>query len=253
MSSLAGTGLAVWVQGDSRAGSVLAGSGLLAAPGSDPRNPWFSWSYIRQNIDSLTTALVEHVELTAISVVIAAALAIPLAVLAFRVRWLTGPILAFSGVLYTIPSLALFALLAPFLGLKKITVIVGLVLYALLIIVRNTLTGLEQVPAEVREAAKGMGYGRMALLTRIELPLALPGIMTGIRIATVSTVALVTVGVIVSYGGLGTLILGGFRNNFYRPQIMTATLACVLLALVLDLLLIGASRMIAPWTHRRTR
>ena len=153
----------------------------------------------------------------------------PLAVLAYWVRPLTGPILALSGVLYTIPSLALLA----FAGAGRSaptsapSVLIALVLYALLVIVRNSLTGLNQVPAEVRDAAAGMGYGRFGRLLRVELPLALPGILTGLRLATVSTVALVTVGAIVGNGGLGDLILGGFRNNFYKAQILTATILCV--------------------------
>ena len=219
---------------------------------ADPGNPWFSWTYVHTNATELWSALGQHAELTAVSVLIAAVVAIPLGVLAHRVSWLTAPILALSSVLYTIPSLGLFAILAPFLGLSASTVVIGLVLYALLVIVRNTLTGLQQVPDDVRDAARGMGYGRFAMLARIDLPLALPSIMTGLRIATVSTVALVTVGYIVGgYGGFGTLILEGFRNNFYKAQIMTATIGCVLLALLADLLLILVTRAITPWLRRR--
>jgi osmoprotectant transport system permease protein len=185
-------------------------------------------------------------------VAIATAIAVPLAVLAYWVRSLATPILTSAGVLYTIPSLALLAFLAPFLGTGRITVVVALVIYALLIIVRNTLTGLMQVPADVTEAATAMGYSRMARLVRVELPLALPGILVGLRLATVSTVALVTVGAIVgSHGALGGLILSGFRNNFYKAQIATAALLCVALALILDLILFGVSRALTPWTRRR--
>ncbi len=222
-----------------------------AVPLDDPRNPWFSWEYIRQNIDSLTEALQQHVALTLTAVGIAALLGIPLAVLAYKVRWLTGSILGFSGILYTIPSLALFAMLAPTLGLTFTTVLVGLVLYALLAVIRNAVTGLRQVPADVLDAARGMGYGRTALLWRIELPLALPGILTGVRIATVSTVALVTVGYVASYGGFGNLILTGFNNNFYKPQIMAGTLGCIGLALILDVMLLGLGRLVMPWARRR--
>jgi len=229
--------------------SLLVG---WASPAGDPRNPWFSWEYVRQNFESLTTALQQHVSLTVASVLVATAIGIPLAVLANRVAWLTGPILALSGILYTIPSLALFALLGPILGLTFQTVLIGLVLYALLAVVRNALTGLRQVPAEVLDAARGMGYGRLAMLWRIELPLALPGILTGVRIATVSTVALVTVGYIVGFGGFGNLIITGFNANFYRPQIMAGTLGCVGLAFIFDLVLIGLGRIAMPWTRRRT-
>ncbi len=212
-------------------------------------NPWFSWQFIRDNLDTVLAALREHASLTVEAVLLAVVVAIPLAIVAYWFRPLTGPILAFSGVLYTIPSLALFAFLAPFLGVGRITVLVGLVLYALLVIVRNTLAGLTQVPEAVRDAARGMGYGRLAQLWRIELPLALPGILTGVRLATVSTVALVTVGVLVGHGGLGQLITAGFRA-VYKSEITTATLLCVVLALVLDLVLVGTGRLLTPWMRR---
>jgi osmoprotectant transport system permease protein len=220
---------------------------------TEPPNPWFSWDYVRDNTEILANAITEHLLLTGISVALAVLIGIPLGVLAYRIRWLAGWILALSGVLYTVPSLALFALLAPFTGISRTTVLIGLVAYALLIIVRNTLTGLQQVPAEVLEAATGMGYSRPALLARIELPLAVPSIVTGLRIATVSTVALVTVGVAVGYGGLGQLILEGFRANEYRAQIATATALVVALALVLDLLLAGLGRLATPWAKGRSR
>lgn len=225
---------------------------VVASPAvDDPRNPWFSWEYVRQNIHSLTAALAQHVTLTIAAVAVAAILGIPLAVVAHKVAWLSSPILATSGVLYTIPSLALFALLTPLFGLTFTSALVGLVLYALLAIVRNVLTGLRQVPAEVLEAALGMGYGRTGLLWRVEIPLALPSILTGLRIATVSTVALVTVCSVVSYGGFGSLILTGFANNFYQPQIMAGTIGCLALAFVLDLGLMGAGRLAMPWARRR--
>nr|WP_221489680.1 ABC transporter permease [Micromonospora sp. ANENR4] len=219
---------------------------------ADPGNPWFSWQYVRDNSDTILAALREHTWLTARAVVIAALVALPLAVLAYWFRSLSAPILAVTGVLYTVPSLALFAFLAPYLGIGAITVLTVVALYALLVIVRNALAGLNQVPPEVREAAEGMGYGRWGRLFRIELPLALPGILTGVRLATVSTVALVTVGVVVGRGGLGQLIFAGFQNNFYKAQIMAGTVLCVLLALVLDLVLAGVGRLLTPWLRGRS-
>ncbi|GAA0710034.1 ABC transporter permease [Dactylosporangium roseum] len=215
-------------------------------------NPWLSWPYVRDNYETIRDALVDHLVITVSTMAIAAAIAIPLAVLAYWVRPIATPILTSAGVLYTIPSLALLAFLAPFLGTGRTPVIVALVLYALIILIRNSLTGLIQVPGDVREAATAMGYGKVARLLRVELPLALPGILTGLRLATVSTVALVTVGAAVgSQGGLGGLILSGFRNNFYKAQIATAALVCVGLALVLDVLLIALSRALTPWTRSR--
>ncbi|GIF76582.1 ABC transporter permease [Asanoa siamensis] len=214
-------------------------------------NPWFSWDYIRTNSSTILDALGEHVTLTAEAVALAAVVAIPLGVVAYWYRPLSGPILVTSGVLYTIPSLALLAFIAPAVGPTKSTsVLIGLVLYALLLIVRNTLAGLNQVPRDVQDAATGMGYGRWSRLLRVDLPLALPGILTGLRLATVSTVALVTIGGLIGKGGLGNLILGGFRNNFFKAEITTGAILCVLLGLVLDLLLIGTGRVLTPWTRR---
>lgn len=214
-------------------------------------NPWISWRYLTSNTDRIVSALTEHVALTAQAMLVAALIGIPLAILAYWFRPLTGSILAGAGVLYTIPALAVFAFIAPYLGVGARTVVVPLVLYALLMIIRNTLTGLIQVPAEVRDAARGMGYGRFGQLVRIDLPLALPGILTGLRLATVATVAMTTIGVVVGHGGLGQLILGGFRNNFFRAEILTGAVLCVALALVLDLLLLGAGRLATPWARRR--
>jgi osmoprotectant transport system permease protein len=216
-------------------------------------NPWISWQYVESNRDRIVTALTEHISLTAQAVLLAALIAIPLAVLAYWFRPLTGPILAGAGVLYTIPALAVFAFIAPYLGIGSRTVVIPLAVYALLMIIRNTLTGLVQVPAEVRDAAQGMGYGRLVQLLRIELPLALPGILTGLRLATVATVAMTTIGVLVGHGGLGQLILGGFRNNFFKAEILTGTVLCVALALVLDLLLLGLGRLATPWSRRTVR
>ena len=223
---------------------------VLRTAADVPGNPWFSLEYLRDNSGTVLAALAEHVTLTGQAVLLAALVALPLAVLASWYPALTGPLLAVSGVLYTVPSLALFAFAAPYLGTGTGTVLLGLVIYALLLVVRNAVAGLAQVPPGVRDAATGMGYGRWARLVRIELPLALPGILTGLRLATVSTVALVTVGVLVGHGGLGQLILGGFRNNFYRAEILTGTLLCVALALVLDLVWAGIGRMLTPWVAR---
>jgi osmoprotectant transport system permease protein len=217
-------------------------------------NPWFSWEYVQDNWGDLEQALVDHVLLTVETVLVAMLIAFPLAVLSYRYRWLAGPVLGVTGVLYTIPSLALFAFIAPMdaFGLTRRTVLFGLVIYALLVLVRNTLTGLQGVPPDVREAAAGMGYGRARMLWQVEVPVALPSIMAGVRVATVSTVALVTVGVVVGYGGLGGLILRGFQNNTYKAEIMTASLLTVALGLAFDVLLAGATRLMTPWARRRS-
>jgi osmoprotectant transport system permease protein len=222
---------------------------LLLAVDEAP-NPWLSWSYVRDNSDAILAATKQHVTLTLVSVALGLLLAVPLALLARRFRWLETPLLGLTGVIYTIPSLALFALLAPLTGLTATTVVIGLTGYTLLVLVRNVLAGLAGVPEDVVEAARGMGLGPVRLFLRVQLPLALPTILAGVRVATVSTVALVTVGVVVSNGGLGQLIFEGFNNNLYRAQILTASLLCVLLAAVADVLLLGLERLLTPWARR---
>jgi osmoprotectant transport system permease protein len=215
-------------------------------------NPWFSLSWVIDNWSLIVPLLVQHVRLTVVSVLIGALVAFPLALLARRNSVLSGAVLGMSTLVYTIPSLAMFAFVSPFTGLSETTVAIGLVLYSLVILVRNFLAGLQAVPADAREAARGMGYGSARLLWQVELPLALPSIFTGLRIATVSTVALVTVGVIVGQGGLGQIIIvNGFGANYYRPPIVFGTLACVLLALVADQLLALAQRLLTPWARTR--
>jgi osmoprotectant transport system permease protein len=213
-------------------------------------NPWLSWSYLHDNSDAILAATRQHVTLTVISVGLGLLLALPLALLARRSRRLETVIVGLAGIIYTIPSLALFAVLAPVTGLTQTTVVIGLTAYTLLVLVRNVLAGLQGVPEEVVEAARGMGLGPGSLLWRVQLPLAVPAILAGVRVATVSTVALVTVGAVVSNGGLGQLIFEGFNNNFYRAEILTAMLLCVLLALVADALLLLVERALTPWTRR---
>ncbi len=212
-------------------------------------NPWFDGGYVVENWDSILRYLGEHVRLTVGAVVIGALIALPLALLARRNRLLSGSVLGLSTIVYTIPSLAMFAFIFPFTGLSATTVLIGLVAYSLVILVRNFLAGLQGVPADVREAAKGMGYGSVRRFVQVDLPLALPAFMAGLRIATVSTVALTTVGVLVGHGGFGQMIVGGFNANFYRAEIVTGTVGCVLLALFADVLLAGVERLLTPWTR----
>jgi osmoprotectant transport system permease protein len=230
---------------------MSAGAGRALALDEAP-NPWFDGSYVVDNWDTIVGYLGEHVRLTVGAVLIGSVIALPLAVLARRSRFLAGPLLALSTIVYTIPSLAMFAFVFPFTGLSAKTVLIGLALYSLVILVRNFLTGLQGVPDDVREAARGMGYGSVRLFWQIDLPLALPAFMAGLRIATVSTVALTTVGVLVGHGGLGQLIFGGFNANFYRAEIVTGALGCVLLALFADVLLAGVERLVTPWARVRT-
>ncbi|WP_405582903.1 ABC transporter permease [Streptomyces sp. NBC_01190] len=212
-------------------------------------NDWICGAYLRTYRQELTDATVQHIWLTAVSVAIGLLVAFPLALTARRWRPLAGPVLAVTTVLYTVPSLAMFSLLLPFFGISPSLVVTGLVLYSLTILVRNILAGLAAVPEDVREAARAMGYGPLRQLLTVELPLALPALMAGLRIATVSTVALTTVGAIIDYGGLGNLLVAGISSNF-KAQVLAASVLCVVIALAADALLLGVQWLITPWTHR---
>ena len=216
------------------------------------RNDWVCGEYFRTRAPQLTDALVEHVSIVVVSVLLGLVLAFPLALLARRYRKLEGVVVGATTAIYTIPSLALFALLLPLTGLSPTTVVIGLALYSLTILVRNMIEGLKSVPDDVRESALGMGYGRARLLFGVELPLALPATMAGLRVAVVSTVALATVGAIVGYGGLGNLLIQAVDSQF-KAQVLAAGVLCVLLAVTLDLVLVGVQRLLTPWTRTRQR
>ncbi|MBK3573347.1 ABC transporter permease [Streptomyces sp. MBT65] len=222
----------------------------MTAPPDDclARNEWICGEYLSTRRHILLDAVGQHLQLTAISVLIGLAVALPLAVVARRWGWAAGPVLAITTVLYTIPSLAMFSLLLPVYGLSATLVVAGLVLYSLTLLVRNILAGLRAVPEETRQAARGMGYGPIRLLLTVELPLALPAAMAGLRIATVSAVSLVTVGAIVGFGGLGNLIYAGM-NTYFKAQVLTASVLCVVIAILADLLLLLVQRLITPWTR----
>jgi osmoprotectant transport system permease protein len=215
---------------------------------------WLYWPWVQDHTDEIRDRLVEHIELTVLAVLFGLAIAVPLALLSVRYRRLYGPVIAITGVLYTIPSLALFALLLPLTGLSRTTALIPLTLYTLLILVRNTVTGLDGVSLDVKDAATGMGYSPSRRLVRVELPLALPAIIVGIRIATVTTIGLVTVTALIGQGGLGELMLDGLQRDFRTPLTVGIVLSLTL-AVVADLLLVLALRLATPWRRagRRTR
>lgn len=220
---------------------------VLAANGPDSLI-W--WDWVRGHTHQIGAALLEHVELTVVAVGTGLLVSIPFALVARHYRRTRTPIFVVFGVLYTIPSLALFFLLGPFTGYLTVrTAEIALVAYTLLILVRNIVLGLEGVPAEAREAALGMGYRPWQLLLRVELPLALPSVLAGLRVATVSTVGLVTVASFIGHGGLGQLIQDGLRRDFATP-LMVGALLSVALALVADLLLLTVQRLATPWSRR---
>lgn len=214
-------------------------------------DPWVRWGWVADHVDDIAAATRQHIELTVIAVGIGLALSFPLALLARRWRWLQTPILSTTGILYTIPSLALFAMLVPWTGLSRTTSEVGLVGYTLLILVRNIVAGLDGIPRDVREAAEGMGFSRARQLLRIELPLAAPVILAGIRIATVTTIGLVTVTAVIGQGGLGQLILDGLIRDFRTPLVVGSVLS-VALAIAADVGLAGVQRLLTPWAGRES-
>lgn len=212
--------------------------------------PWVDWAWAGSHRQLVLDLLREHVELTALAVLLGLALSLPLALAARRWRRLYPPVLVVTGTVYTIPSLALFALLVPWTGLSRTTALVALVGYTLLILVRNIVAGLDGVPADVIEAATGMGYGRLRRLVAVELPLALPTIVAGVRIATVTTIGLVTVAALIGHGGLGQLILDGLNRDFRTPLVLGSVLS-VAVAAVADLALLGVQRSLTPWARRQ--
>ncbi|HEY1420554.1 MAG TPA: ABC transporter permease [Candidatus Dormibacteraeota bacterium] len=211
-------------------------------------DPWVNWGWLSTHVPYVLAAVQEHVTLTAIAVVAGFAISLPFGVVAHRWTRLRFPILTAFGIFYTIPSIAMFALLIPYTGLGGVTAEIPLIGYNVLVLVRNVMVGLDSVPAEVLDAADGMGYRPLARLFRIELPLALPAIFAGLRVATVSTIGIVTITAVIGLGGLGQLILRGLIESFHTPLVV-ATVLSIVLALVADLGLAGAQRFAVPWAR----
>jgi osmoprotectant transport system permease protein len=203
-------------------------------------------SWITDNFDRYLSPLAQHLYLTVVSVAIGFAIAFALALLAYRRRWLIGPIVQVTGVLYTLPSVAVFFLLLPITGRGDTTAIVALVAYSLLILFRNFIAGFENVPSETRDAGRGMGLTPNQLLWRVELPLALPEIMAGLRVATTTTVGLTSLAFLAGAGGLGEAL---FDDISFRSNVLVAGGLALLLAVVLDLAILGVQKLITPWTR----
>ena len=216
-----------------------------------PGEPLIRWDWIASHLDEVVLRLGEHLLLTGIAVSVGFVIAFALALLSLRWPWTYGPATWTTGVLYTIPSLALFALLIPFTGLTLLTAEIGLVGYTLLILLRNIVGGIRSVPADATEAATGMGYTAWQTLWRVQLPLALPVIIAGLRVATITTIGLVTVTALIGQGGLGYFILLGIQRFFSTPLLLGAFLS-VALAVAADALLVLAQRALTPWTRVRS-
>ena len=216
----------------------------------DVVDPWINWDWLSTHVPYVLAALQEHLILTAIALLGGLVIALPLGVAARR--WsnlhLRPAALTVFGGFYTIPSIAMFALLIPYTGLGTVTAEIPLIGYNVLILVRNVLVGLDSVPPDVLDAADGMGYRPWAKLLQVELPLALPAIFAGLRVAAVSTIGIVTITAVIGLGGLGQLILRGLIESFHTPLVV-ATALCIVLAFLADLLIAGAQRWAVPWAR----
>jgi osmoprotectant transport system permease protein len=217
-------------------------------------NHFFCWSWVQDNWgEVLWPALRQHVVLCVIALVIGFVIAGSLALLAYRHGWLETPVSIIAGVLFTIPSLALFQILVPATGLSRMTAEIALVSYTLLILFRNTLLGLRGVPPDVRESAQGMGYTRRQMLWRVELPLALPSIVAGLRVATVTVISLATVAAYVDNEGLGAPIFGAIGNGLFSTELIAAAVLAIALAIFSDALLVLMQRLLTPWARTGAR
>ena len=210
--------------------------------------PLIRWDWIGSHLDEIGGRLVQHVELTAIAVGVGSLIAFALSLLILRMPRLEGPVTWITGTLYTIPSLALFALLIPYTGLTVVTAEIGLVSYTLLILIRNIIRGIRDVPSDVREAATGMGYSARERFWRVEFPLATAVIIAGVRLATISTIGLVTVTALIGQGGFGFLILIGIQR-FFSTELIVGAVCSVALAIVADALLVLLQRRLTPWAR----
>jgi osmoprotectant transport system permease protein len=209
-----------------------------------------NWEWIRGNVSAIASATVDHVVLTVLAVGVGFFLSLAFALLIHHDRRFYGPISGATGVLYTIPSLALFALLVPITGLSLLTAEIGLVSYTLLILTRHIVAGLDAVPRDIVEAADAMGFTAGQRLLRVDLPLAVPLIVAGLRIATVTTIGLVMVTALIGEGGLGNLMLRGF-NFRNHTAVYIGGIVTVGLALVADVTILALGRVATPWTRRR--
>jgi osmoprotectant transport system permease protein len=209
------------------------------------------WAWIGGHLGDLAFRTLQHLYLTAVSTAAGFAISLGLAVWALRWRIVLGPVIAAAGLLYTIPSLALFPFFVPLTGLTDLTAVIPLTLYSLIIFIRNIVAGFDAVPADILEAADGSGYTRAGRFRRIELPLATPLVVAGIRLAAVSTIGLVTITGVIGdkFGGLGFFILEGRRRNFFATEILVGAVASIVLAIAIDLVLVWLERRLTPWSR----
>jgi osmoprotectant transport system permease protein len=227
------------------------GGGAGGGEGSCVReNGLFCWGWVKANwSDTLAPALWQHVVLTLIALAVGFAIALTLSLLAYRWTRLQTPVIIVTGILFTIPSLALFQILVPITGLTRLSAEIALVSYTLLILFRNTLAGLRAVPPDVHEAAEGMGLTPRQRLMQVDLPLAMPAIIAGLRIAAVTTISLATVAAYIVDEGLGAPIFAAIQSDVFKTELIAAGALAVALALVADGVLVLAQRLLTPWAR----
>jgi osmoprotectant transport system permease protein len=216
---------------------------------ADERRSLIWWAWVGDHLDEIWQRTVEHVQIALIAIVVGSLISFVLSVIAVRIRWTFKPITRVGSILYTIPSLALFGLLVPFTGLGLLTAEIALVSYTIFILVSNTVAGLDAVPAPVKEAADAMGYTWWRRLIAVEFPLALPAVVAGLRIASVTVIGLVTIAAFIGNGGYGALINDGLQRSFPTPIVIGAVLSMAF-ALLVDGLLAFALWALTPWRRR---
>jgi len=214
-------------------------------------NHWFCPSWVQQHwSDTLQPALIQHIYLVLITVSIGFAISFALALVAFRFRWLGPPLGAFSDFVYCLPSIALFTILVPITGITVTTIVSRLIAYSLFVLYPNILAGLRGLPPEVLESARGMGLTRLQTFRRVELPLAVPAIMAGVRVATVASIAIATIAADLIHYGLGAPIFDALdQPDIFRTELLAAGALAILLALTADVLLALLQRALTPWSR----
>ncbi|MFI7059563.1 ABC transporter permease [Kribbella sp. NPDC050124] len=208
-------------------------------------------SWIADNLGLIWEQLLEHIYLSIVPVILGLLLSVPLGYLATRFSWLANPLIAFGGVLYSLPSIALFIVLPAILGTKvlsPVNIVVALTIYTVSLLIRNVIDGLRSVPVEVRQSAVAVGYSPLHRLVAVDLPIAVPVIFAGLRVVTVANISMVSVGAVIGIGGLGELFTLGFQKDFLTPVVVGVVLS-LLLALVADLILVGLQRLLTPWSR----
>lgn len=222
--------------------------GLIASG----RDSFIWWEWIWRRPDEIWQRTVEHLQLSLVAIGVGFIISLALALIAIRFRWTYSPITWVGNIIYTIPSLALFVILIPYTGLGFLTAQIALVSYTILILVRSMVTGLDGIAPEIRESADALGYTRLRRLATIDFPLALPTIIAGVRIASVTIIGLVTITALIGNGGYGAFITDGLNRRFATPIVLGAVLSLVL-ALAVDMLLVAIERLLTPWRRRAMR